>query len=29
METIRSWTDRDLGKLGGIIAEGESRFKER
>ncbi|CAN5888303.1 hypothetical protein BH18ACT11_BH18ACT11_10040 [soil metagenome] len=29
METVRSWTDRDLGKLDGIIAEGERRFKER
>ena len=29
METIRSWTDRDLGRLEGIIAEGERWFKER
>ena len=28
MDTVRSWTDRHLGKLDGIIAEGERRFKE-
>jgi glutamate-1-semialdehyde 2,1-aminomutase len=29
METVRSWTDRDLRRLDGIIVEGERRFKER
>ena len=29
METVRSWTDRDLHKLDGIVVEGERRFKER
>jgi glutamate-1-semialdehyde 2,1-aminomutase len=29
METVRSWTDRDLRRLDEIIVEGERRFKER
>src|SRR5215210_2769927 len=29
METVRSWTDRDLRKLDEIIVERERRFKER
>src|SRR5215204_4703638 len=29
METVQSWTDRDLRKLDEIIVEGERRFKER
>lgn len=29
METVRSWIDRDLRKLGGIIVEGERQFKKR
>ncbi|MBD0252943.1 MAG: hypothetical protein ICV31_00420 [Rubrobacter sp.] len=29
METVRNWTDRDLEKLDGIIAEGERQFKGR
>lgn len=29
METVRGWTDRDLGKLDGIIARGERLFKKR
>jgi glutamate-1-semialdehyde 2,1-aminomutase len=29
METVRSWTDRDLRRLDEIIIEGERRFKER
>ncbi|HVD44487.1 MAG TPA: aspartate aminotransferase family protein [Rubrobacter sp.] len=29
METVRSWTERDLRRLDEIIVEGERRFKER
>lgn len=29
MKTVRGWTDRDLGKLDGIIAMGEGQFEER
>jgi glutamate-1-semialdehyde 2,1-aminomutase len=29
METVRSWTDRDLRKLDEMIVDGERRFKER
>lgn len=29
METVRGWTDRDLGKLDGIITRGERLFKKR
>jgi len=29
MDTVRSWTDRELRKLDEIIVEGERRFKER
>ncbi len=29
METMRSWTDRDLRRLDEVIVEGERRFKER
>jgi hypothetical protein len=29
METVWSWTDRDLRRLDEIIVEGEHRFKER
>src|SRR3712207_5383245 len=29
METVRSWTARDLERLDAIIVEGERRFKER
>jgi glutamate-1-semialdehyde 2,1-aminomutase len=29
METLRSWTDGDLRKLGEMIVECEGRFKER
>jgi glutamate-1-semialdehyde 2,1-aminomutase len=29
METVRSWTDRDLRRLDEMIVEGERRFKER
>lgn len=29
MQTVRGRTDRDLGKLDGIIARGERLFKER
>jgi glutamate-1-semialdehyde 2,1-aminomutase len=29
METVRSWTDRDLRRLDEMIVEGERKFKER
>ena len=29
METVRSWTERDLRRLDEIVVEGERRFKER
>ena len=29
METVRSWTDKELRRLDDIIAEGERLFKER
>ncbi|MBA2535257.1 MAG: aminotransferase class III-fold pyridoxal phosphate-dependent enzyme [Rubrobacter sp.] len=29
METVRSWTARELRRLDEIVAEGERRFKER
>lgn len=29
METMRSWTDRDLRRLDEIVVEGEHLFKER
>src|SRR5215218_326327 len=29
MDTVRSWTERDLLRLDEIVVEGERRFKER